>query len=409
VIDVRTAAARAGRLSPYTNRLFYAVVLGVSLTGAGQAAAGWLGWWEPFAFLAVGAVELGGVALSMHADRRRQLGERAIPARVLSAGVALGAVAVNYFGHAAHIGPAAFFAGMSALGYTVWLIDSAARRRDALRAAGKLDPTTPVYGLVAWLRHPWLTRRARTLAQVTPDLGKFGSLAAARAEVRAERRSAAISTALRTRIADHVDPTMAEIAVNTYDLDEIAARLAAGADYDGLTAILSAELVPARLHSDTAARTTAERVDQVPAEQAPPVLESAAPAAITPPAPVREVLTPAPVVPLTARLLPVVPLTAADVDDVRPISGTPPVDLAAVSKSAAIHYAGSHLGKVPAPRIIEFLAEQGVTVSESLVRKARKQVATATGQLPAWAELTGEQPTIPAPLNGNRPALVAVP
>jgi hypothetical protein len=240
-------------------RAFYVVVLGVALTGAGQAATDWLGWWVPFAFAAVAAVELGGVVLSMHADARRQLGERALAARLLSAAVATGAVAANWFGHKAQLGQAAFFAGMSALGYGVWLIDSAARRRDALRRAGKLPPTAPVFGAVRWLRHPWLTRRARQLALARPDLGLYGSVDAAKADVRAERRQAAISAALREKITATVNPTMATIAVNTFDLDEIARRLASNADYDGLTALLAADLTPATLTAAPAVEMVGSR------------------------------------------------------------------------------------------------------------------------------------------------------
>jgi hypothetical protein len=420
VIAVTRVAARAGTLSPHTNRLFYAAVLAVSLTGAGQAATGWLHWWAPFAFLAVAAVELGGVALSMHADRRRQLGERAIPARILSAAVAVGAVLVNYFGHQTHPGQAAFFAGMSGLGYTVWLIDSAARRRDALRASGDLPPVAPVYGLVSWVRHPGITRRARALAMVNaeartaqarrqavkgappeapiPALTALASLAAARAAVRADRRSGAISAALRTRITEHVDPTMATIAVNTYDLDEIAARLAAGADYDGLTGILAAELVPARLHSG----------DQgAPVERIPARIEPAGRAELVAAPAVREILTPAPVVPLSARLLPVAPLHPVPADDA-PISGAGPVDLTSVSKTAAIHYAHTALGQVPASKVIAFLSDQGVTVSESAVYKARRQVTAATTALPAYPVPTATSDQ-PGTINGTRPALAAVP
>lgn len=227
-------------------RAFYAVVLITALAGSTGAAAGWLGvdWW--IAAAPVAAVELGGVVLSMFADDRRQLGESAIVARALSAAVALMAVAVNVFGHH-HVGQAAFFGGMSGLGYAVYLLISAAKRRDALRTAGKLEDTAPAYGLWQWLRHPGITRRARILALTDAGLGKLTSLAAAREQVRVERREAAISTALRDLIGGAANPTMAQIAVHTYDLDEIAARLAAGADYDGLTALLAADLTPAAL------------------------------------------------------------------------------------------------------------------------------------------------------------------
>ena len=127
---------------------------------------------------------------------------------------------------------------------------------------------------------------------------------------------------------------------------------------------------------------------------------------------VREVLVPTPIsfdYPLPIGPMPEIELVDLDAD--RPISGTPPVDLATVPKTAAIHYAHTALGtSVPAPRVIEYLAEQGVTVSESLVRKARKQVAEATATLPAWLDPTGEHAAVAGPaatLNGRHPSLTA--
>jgi hypothetical protein len=257
--------AITGKMSGRTTNVFYGVVLTVALIGSGTAAMHWLHWPLPFALAAVGAAELGGVALSMHANERRQLGERAIAAQLLSAAFAGTAVAVNWFGHD-ELGLSAFFAGFSLLGYGVYLLISSAKRRDYLRASGDLDDPAPVYGLIWWCRHPGITRRARALAlanssqrrlevegkpkgtqPVTPILGRLGSLAAARAEIKAERRQAAIATALRKRITEHVGPVMAEIAVQTYDLDEIARRLAVTADYDGLTDIIRADLTPDRI------------------------------------------------------------------------------------------------------------------------------------------------------------------
>lgn len=351
----------------------YAVVLAVSITGASQAAAGWLEWVLPAAVAAVAAAELGGVVLSIHADRRRNLGESALPARVLAAAVAAMAVAVNWFGHygptGRQLGQAAFFAGFSALGFLVYLIDSAAGRRDALRAAGKLADTPPVYGLAQWVRHPGITRRARRLAAATaevraaelaatgecstPRLGMLASLAAAAAEVRADRRHAAIASALRSRIKAAAGSTMAEIAVHTYDLGRVAAELAGSADYAGLTGILAAELTAERIGGHATGRQ-----------------------AVTEPA------------------------ERADLAEV-PVSGAP-VNLAAVSKTAAVHYAHTALGQVPAARVVAYLAEHGVAVSESQVYKVRRQVAAEPAELAEVAPYT--PPALPAALAATEPA-----
>jgi hypothetical protein len=226
--------------------VFYATVALIALAGQAIAAHLWLHWPVVFALPAVAALELGGIALSVHADVRRRLGERAMVARILSASVALFAVLFNWIGHPDQL-QGAFFAGMSALGYCVWLITSESRRRDQLRASGKLPPTAPVYGLWSWARHPMLTRRARALALAHPSLGLYESLDAARAAVRTERRQAALSGLLRRKLSEGRDKLAAEIAVTVYDLDAISARLAAGADYDALAAIIAAELTPSRV------------------------------------------------------------------------------------------------------------------------------------------------------------------
>jgi hypothetical protein len=137
---------------------------------------------------------------------------------------------------------------MSALGYAVWLMHTENQRRDRLRAKGDLPPTTPAYEIWShWLRHPLLTMRAKSLAKEDPRLGLYPSIAAARADLRRERRTAAIAKVLHRKIRAAVDPTTADIAVQVYDLDEIAHRLADQADYAGLTALIGADLTPARL------------------------------------------------------------------------------------------------------------------------------------------------------------------
>ena len=251
--------------------MFYLVVLGVALAGAGQAATGWLDWRPPFAFAAVAAVELGGVALSVHADERRRLGERALSARLLSTLVAAGAVTTNFFGHLQHIGSAAFFAGMSALGYSVWTIHSGARRRDQLRAVGKIQPTTPAYGVLTWLHHPTLTTRARGLAAADPTLGVLGSLAAACHEQDVRRHRAAIATVLHRKIRATLDPAAADIAVAVCDLDQVAERLRASADYGGLTALIEADLTSANLALPVPADATMAEPAGNPPSASPPV------------------------------------------------------------------------------------------------------------------------------------------
>ena len=239
--------ARTLRHTSWMRQGFYVVVLLVALAGQVSGAVEALHIPVAAAVPAVGALELGGIVVLANADVRRRLGERAVASRVLSAAIAAGAVAFNWLAHANHL-LGAFFAGMSALGYLVWLMHTENQRRDRLRVKGDLPPTSPAYEVVGhWLRHPWLTQRAKGMAKADPRLGLYESLAAARAEVRRERRQAAISKVLHRKIRSAVDPKTADIAIAVYDLDEIATRLADGADYDGLTALIAADLAPSRL------------------------------------------------------------------------------------------------------------------------------------------------------------------
>lgn len=226
---------------------FYVVVLLVALGGQVSGAMERLGMPWYVALPAVGALELGGVVVLANADVRRRLGERAAMSRVLSAGIAVGAVVFNWLAHANHL-EGGFYAGMSLLGYLVWLMNTENQRRDRLRARQQLPPTTPAYEPVGhWLRHPWLTRRARSLAKADPGLGLYDSLDAAHAQIRAERRQAALSKVLHRKIRRALDATTADIALAVYDLDEIARRLGERADYDGLTALIAADLAPERV------------------------------------------------------------------------------------------------------------------------------------------------------------------
>jgi hypothetical protein len=363
----RTAAARSilgAQLTGRTIRVFYGVVLVVALVGSSTAAREWLlgdpaagkvapWWWLPAALVAVCVYELGAVAVSRFADHRRQLGERAIIARVTSAALAGGAIAAQYLGHT-NPGQAAFFAGVSATGYVIYLLESAANRRDALRRDGKLADTSPAYGWWQWSRHPWITRRARALAlaraearlldKSLPPLGRVASLEAAADQVRAEHRLAAIEDALRTRIAAGVDPTMAKIAVNTYDMGKVAAGIAAAADYPALTRIITAELVPARLVKlgdagdqaaaedaaedaavTAAAAAIAEHAAELTAATVAVVADPPAPRPAVVPAGVRQLPIVAAVAPVPASPAPVPAAVPAPVPPVPPAAETGPV------------------------------------------------------------------------------------
>lgn len=236
----------SGRTANRLAAAFYVAVAAIALAGQTSAAVHWLGWPLYAALTAVGVLELSAIALAARADYRRRLGETALAARVLSAAVAAFMTGINYVGHVA-IGqpiPAALFGVATALGYLVWLINSGDRRRDQLRAEGKLRATTPDYGVWQWVRHPQVTRRARDLALRDPTLGVHGSLDLAREQMSTEKRNAAVAKILHRTVTATVDQATAELAVHVYDLDEIARHVAAKVDYERMTDLIAARLSP---------------------------------------------------------------------------------------------------------------------------------------------------------------------
>ncbi|MGX4657845.1 hypothetical protein ACWCHM_29620 [Micromonospora sp. SCSIO 07396] len=246
--EVLHAVRRAARI----RQAFYVLVLAVALVGQVTGAAQALGIPLAVAVPAVATLELGGVVVMADADVRRRLGERALASRLLSAAIAAAAVTFNWTAHPDHL-LGGFYAGMSALGYLVWLIHAGNQRRDRLRATGNLPPTPPAYEIVGhWIRHPAITLRARTIAK-TDGLDLYGSLKEARTAITREHRNSAIARLLHRKIRANLDATSADIAVRVYDLDEIAARLTAAADYHGLTALLATDLTPARIAAATPA------------------------------------------------------------------------------------------------------------------------------------------------------------
>lgn len=193
---------------------------------------------------AVGVIELGGVATSALADSRRRLGEQATAYRVMSALTAVVAVAFNVVGHWKQPYLAIGFGGLSAFAYVLWLAHSGARWRDAQRAAGRMERTTPIYGLAQWKREPKVTALARSLA-AEHGYGLHESLHAAREEIRAGERRKAIAACIEDLVrAGHEDPMRAKLAITTFDMDRLAREIEGEADYAGWAASLAPALRP---------------------------------------------------------------------------------------------------------------------------------------------------------------------
>lgn len=254
------AASAAGqRVAEQAAWLFYLVAAAGSSIGQIWVAVTippWpatIPWWArallvlPFAVV----IDLGGVVCAAFADARRRLGEAAYGWRILSAASVTLGVAINILGHAHIPYLAAVFGGLGVFAYSVWLLHSGARRRDALRTAGKLDDTAPVYGPAQWWREPTVTRRARTLA-LQHGLTIHASLLEARAQLAVERRTAALAKHVEKLVAArHDNPVLAAIAVTTLDIDAVAAALTARADVDGWARAIGVDLTPPTVDEPT--------------------------------------------------------------------------------------------------------------------------------------------------------------
>lgn len=243
---------RGGRTVEKAAWAFYAIAAAGSTIGqtwVGVVVPPWpdtMPWWLraalvlPFAMV----IDLGGIVTSAFADYRQRLGERALGWRVLSAVSVSIAVGINVIGHIDEPYLSVVFGGLGTFAYSVWLMHAASRRRDALRAAGKLEHTAPVYSLAQWRREPAVTARARSLA-LERGYSLHKSLAMARRELREEKRRAALASHIERLIKSrHNDPIMADIAVTTLDLDAVAAELSAQADVEGWARTIGAELRP---------------------------------------------------------------------------------------------------------------------------------------------------------------------
>jgi len=240
------------RAAEHAAWVFYAIAALGSTIGqiwVGVTTPPWpadLDWWWRAALVApfAAVIDLGGVVTSAFADARQRLGETAYGWRILSLASVTTGVAINILGHTDVPYLAVVFGGLGVFAYTVWLLHAAARRRDALRAAGKLADTAPVYGLAQWRREPAATRRARSLA-LAHGYSLHESLTLARQQLRDEQRHAALATHVDTLIRSrHQDPVRAAIAATTLDIDAVAAELTARSDVAGWAAVIGADLLP---------------------------------------------------------------------------------------------------------------------------------------------------------------------
>jgi hypothetical protein len=265
LIRSNSTAAGHSRAAEHAAWVFYAIAALGSTIGqiwVGVDTLPWpaqLDWWWRAAMVVPFAVviDLGGVVTSAFADARQRLGETAYGWRILSAGSVTTGVAINILGHADVPYLAVVFGGLGVFAYTVWLMHAAARRRDALRAAGKLADTAPVYGFAQWRREPAVTRRARSLA-LAHGHSLHESLDLARAQLRDEQRRAALTTHVETLIRSrHTDPVVAAIAATTLDIDAVAAELTHRGDVAGWARVIGANLLAPQPSAATTGADTA--------------------------------------------------------------------------------------------------------------------------------------------------------
>ncbi|WP_406050567.1 hypothetical protein [Kribbella sp. NBC_00889] len=234
---------------------FYATAAAAALVGQVWAGVTHIPWPEEgfSQFLkiavvtpAVAVLELGGVATAALADLRRRKGEQAYAYRAMSFFAALVAVVFNVVGHwrPEERFLAFGFGGLSAFAYVLWLIHSSARRRDALRRAGQMRETGPVYGVVQWMREPRVTWLARSLA-IEHGYSLYESLRAAHHQIRNKSRRDAIAGTVAEYIrSEHQDERLAKIAETTYDPDRLAGMLEERINYEVITSKLTKAISP---------------------------------------------------------------------------------------------------------------------------------------------------------------------
>ncbi len=262
VLQENTTSTSTGELAnvPLTGAdkvayAFYATAATAALVGQVWAGVTHIPWPEegfsPFLKIAlvtpaVAVIELGGVATAALADLRRRKGEQAYAYRAMSLFAAVVALVFNVVGHwrPEERFLAFGFGGLSAFAYVLWLIHSSARRRDALRKAGQMATTGPVYGVVQWAREPKVTWLARSIA-LEHGFGLYESLRAARVQMRNNTRREAIAGTVAEYIrSEHQDERLAKIAETTYDADRLAGMLEERINYEVVTNKLTLAISP---------------------------------------------------------------------------------------------------------------------------------------------------------------------
>lgn len=221
--------------------LFYALVLGIAGYGNGDALHSRYHFLPFIAVMIALVLEVAGVVFADFADGRMRKGEKAIVARVVSAIIATGVAALNWFGHF-EIDPllASVYAGASLIAYVYWMFKASANRRDAQRAKKRMDAVAASFSVAQWITHPIVTRKAAALSKKDPGLGTAGSLEAIRLQK-------ALGAWIRSQVTQANDKETADAMLAIYDPDQMAHELRKYVQWEQFAKALAGQIDPARV------------------------------------------------------------------------------------------------------------------------------------------------------------------
>lgn len=242
--------ATKGRKIIFLMRISYIAVLIVA--GIGQTTGLMVKLGVPWyiALVPMIATETMQVVFAATAQYRRQLGENAYVTYALAALLSGFAVVVNWWGHHdTNVGLAFFFSVFSALGFVVYMVESAMTRRDELLRQGKLDEPPPIYGLWLTLRQRRLVARAKEHYVDNPKLARGGSLAAARESLRRDARRVAIVRVVRADLTKTMGADNADLLIATMDLDELAEEIRSQAEVKRVGGIYGRRIDPVQIEA----------------------------------------------------------------------------------------------------------------------------------------------------------------